>query len=137
MRSPTNSMLDYSATRWVIYLSPLWHISVKDKTVFIFSIHVYFSLSGSGIVGPCLTSIAVSQVPRANENGVAMGIFRSLGALARSCGPLLAASLFWCFGARVAYVFGAVCFIFPLFLLRDALIKQNTAKRLESKSRTD
>jgi nitrate/nitrite transporter NarK len=55
-----------------------------------------------------------------NERGAALGIFRSLGALARGFGPLVASSLFWCFGPTTAYMIGAVSLIVPLILLRLA-----------------
>jgi len=75
---------------------------------------------GSAVVGPMLTSITSSKVLRNNERGAALGIFRSLGALARGFGPLAASSLFWRFGPSTAYAIGALTFLIPLFLLKRA-----------------
>jgi len=57
-----------------------------------------------------------------NERGAALGIFRSLGALARGFGPLFASSLFWCFGPGVAYIVGAIFLLLPLEALRRSIL---------------
>ena len=70
---------------------------------------------GSAQVIPCITALASSYAP-ANEQGRILGIFRSLGALARGMGPLIACVLYWRLGATAAYVIGAATIILPLLI---------------------
>lgn len=70
---------------------------------------------GSAQVIPCLTALASSYTPD-NEQGRILGVFRSLGALARGVGPLLACVLYWRLGATAAYIIGAVAIIAPVLL---------------------
>lgn len=53
-----------------------------------------------------------------------MGILRSLGALARSIGPLLASTSYWLFGPVNTYLVGSVLLILPLYLLQKVGLKQ-------------
>lgn len=46
---------------------------------------------GSGSVVPCLTTV-VSKYGAPTQKGTILGIFRSLGALARAVGPMLSAT---------------------------------------------
>ena len=70
---------------------------------------------GSALAIPCLTAL-VSLYSRTEEQGRALGAFRSLGALARALGPLLAAWAYWRFGSRSAYFAAASVLAVPLFL---------------------
>ena len=47
-----------------------------------------------------------------------MGIMRSLGALARAAGPLIASTMYWLFGPKITYGVGGLFFIIPITLLR-------------------
>src|SRR5690606_10536951 len=58
--------------------------------------------AGSAQATPCLTALASTYAP-AEEQGRVLGIFRSLGALARAIGPLFAAGLYWWTGPVAAY----------------------------------
>ena len=64
-----------------------------------------------------------------SEKGRVMGILRSLGALARATGPLVASTCYWLFGARFTYAVGGSLLVFPFLLLRTA--------QLETSSKTD
>lgn len=70
---------------------------------------------GSGQIIPCLASLVSLYTP-VHDQGRVMGIFRSLGALSRGIGPLVACAMFWRMGSTVAYVLGAVSLILPLCL---------------------
>lgn len=72
----------------------------------------------SGTVVPCLTTL-VSKYGAPTQKGTILGIFRSLGALARALGPLLSATVYWWAGPVVCYCIGACLFIFPLLILRN------------------
>jgi len=86
-----------------------------------FSLGLFCYSVGSAVCGPMLTSVATSLVPQTNERGIALGTFRSLGALARTFGPLVASSLFWKFGPQLTYCIGAVTVLIPLFLFRNTV----------------
>ena len=51
----------------------------------------WFCISASATVVPCLTTM-ISSYGSAEQKGTVMGIFRSLGALARAVGPMLAST---------------------------------------------
>ena len=61
---------------------------------------------GSGLVNPS-TSGLISLYAGASEQGMVLGIFRSLGALARAVTPILAGIIFFAAGSRVLYVIAA------------------------------
>ena len=63
--------------------------------------------TGSGLVNPA-TSGLISLYSGAEEQGRVLGIFRSLGSLARAITPVLAGAAFWLFGSRSVYVAGAI-----------------------------
>ena len=62
---------------------------------------------GSGLVNPS-TSGLISLYASPAEQGRVLGIFRSLGSLARAITPVLAGVTFWVCGSRCVYVAGAV-----------------------------
>jgi MFS family permease len=59
-----------------------------------------------------------------DEQGAAIGVFRSAGSLARAIGPLMAAFLYFAYGSKSAYLFGAVIVVIP-FILALKLPKPN------------
>lgn len=71
---------------------------------------------GSAQIIPCLSSLASGFTP-AHEQGRILGVFRSLGALARGVGPLVACLLYWRFGSMAAYALLATAMIWPLALV--------------------
>ncbi|MCI0651472.1 MAG: MFS transporter [Planctomycetes bacterium] len=72
--------------------------------------------AGSALAIPTLTSM-VSLFAPAERQGAVLGVFRSLGALARAVGPFAAAAAFWSFGAAAPYLSGAALLAIPLLLL--------------------
>ena len=95
---------------------------------------LYFGLLflgiGSSMIIPCLTSLVTFYTP-AEEQGRSIGIFRSMGALARVVGPLSAAILYYKFGSSAPYYVGATFLILPIILV--ALLPKKT-KVTESES---
>ncbi|XP_064466307.1 major facilitator superfamily domain-containing protein 10-like isoform X2 [Ornithodoros turicata] len=83
---------------------------------------LYFGLLlysfASGTVVPCLTTF-VSKYGSPTQKGTILGIFRSLGALARALGPFLSATVYWWAGPVVCYIIGGCLFIIPVILLRN------------------
>ena len=58
---------------------------------------------GSGLVNPSTTGL-ISLYAGADEQGRVLGIFRSLGSLARAVTPITAGIVFWSFGPQGSYV---------------------------------
>jgi len=83
-------------------------------------LQLYFSLFlyaiPSATVIPSLTTLA-SNNSSDNQKGTVLGILRSLGALARSLGPILSSFLFWKFGTFTCYFIGGMCLSYPLWLI--------------------
>lgn len=77
---------------------------------------LFFIAVGGAQVLPCLTALASVYAP-AHEQGRILGIFRSLGALARAIGPLFACFLYWRLGPTMAYHWGALFLTLPLLLM--------------------
>uniref|UniRef100_A0A914EF23 Major facilitator superfamily (MFS) profile domain-containing protein n=1 Tax=Acrobeloides nanus TaxID=290746 RepID=A0A914EF23_9BILA len=72
----------------------------------------------SAIVVPSLTTL-ISNLSPEHEKGGTMGVFRSIGALARACGPIFGASMFWLCGPTFCYAFGGFLLAIPLIMLRS------------------
>ena len=68
-----------------------------------------------GLVSPTLSAL-VSLYTKDEEQGAAIGVFRSAGSLARAIGPLLAAFAYFAYGSKSAYLFGAIIVILPFIL---------------------
>ena len=71
---------------------------------------------GSSMVIPCLTSLVSIYTP-SEYQGRSIGIFRSLGALARVIGPILASITYWRYGSSVPYIAGALLLIIPFIMI--------------------
>jgi hypothetical protein len=56
-----------------------------------------------------------------DQKGTVLGIFRSLGALARALGPIVSSTAFWSIGSSPTYLIGGVALLYPtikLYLLK-------------------
>ncbi|KAF6199714.1 hypothetical protein GE061_006012 [Apolygus lucorum] len=82
-----------------------------------------FAVSTSMVV-PCMTTLA-SQYGGDEQKGTVMGIFRSLGALARALGPILASIAYWSVGSTTTYLVGSVALIWPWYSLKRLSLKQD------------
>ncbi len=72
---------------------------------------------GGALANPSLTGLASLYAPEQRQ-GELLGVFRSLGSLARAVGPLLAAVLYWRWGSQWSYFGGALLLALPLWLAR-------------------
>ncbi|KAK4872045.1 hypothetical protein RN001_016169 [Aquatica leii] len=77
---------------------------------------ILFAVS-TALVVPCMMTMA-SLYGTAHQKGTVMGIFRSLGALARALGPIFASIAFWGLGSTVTYLTGAIGLLWPVLLLQ-------------------
>ena len=67
---------------------------------------------GSGLTNPSVSAL-VSLYSRVDQQGRFLGVFRSLGALARGVGPVGACLLYWWLGATTTYVLAAAVLLAP------------------------
>ena len=77
---------------------------------------LFFLAVGSAMIMPCLTSLVTLYTP-SEEQGRSVGIFRSMGALARVVGPIASAIAYYKYGAWSPYVFGSAFLLLPIYLL--------------------
>lgn len=68
-----------------------------------------------GLTSPTLSAL-VSLYSNDDEQGTALGVYRSAGSLARAIGPLVAAFAYFAYGSQVAYLFGGAVILIPLIL---------------------
>ncbi len=75
-----------------------------------------FLAFGSATIIPCLTALTTLYAP-AEVQGHVIGAFRSLGALARMVGPLVASLVYWRYGSLAPYLAGAAFLFLPVGLI--------------------
>ncbi|XP_076650361.1 major facilitator superfamily domain-containing protein rtet isoform X1 [Halictus rubicundus] len=88
------------------------------ENLLILTIGVFLFAISTAMVVTCMMTL-VSRIGPENQKGVITGVFRSLGALARACGPIIASSAFWCIGSKTTYLIGAVLLVFPPLILQS------------------
>ncbi|XP_063989492.1 major facilitator superfamily domain-containing protein 10 isoform X1 [Diachasmimorpha longicaudata] len=89
-------------------------ISVLYIGIFIFSVSTAMAVT-------CMSTL-VSRIGPEHQKGTITGIFRSLGALARASGPIVASIAFWGIGSTVTYLFGGLVLILPPLILHTVNI---------------
>ncbi|XP_017889399.1 major facilitator superfamily domain-containing protein 10 [Ceratina calcarata] len=85
--------------------------------ILMLSLGVLLFAISTAMVVTCMMTL-VTRIGPDYQKGAITGVFRSLGALARACGPVVASLAFWCIGSRATYLTGAVCLILPPIILR-------------------
>ncbi|HZZ58883.1 MAG TPA: MFS transporter [Opitutaceae bacterium] len=70
---------------------------------------------GSGLVNPAITALVSLYSPR-QQQGRMLGLFRSLGSLARALGPIGASCIFWLEGPSAPFYVVAVLTLVPWFM---------------------
>jgi MFS family permease len=80
---------------------------------------MYFGLGmlsfGSALTTPSLTALVSLYTPGGRQ-GEVLGVFRSLGSLARAIGPIIACFVYWRFGSGWPYTGAAVLILVPIAL---------------------
>ncbi len=76
---------------------------------------LFFLAVGSSLAIPCLTSLVSLYTPPEYQ-GKSIGIFRSLGALARVIGPIFASIIYWQMGSSYPYMIGSVFMLIPILM---------------------
>ncbi|XP_060690615.1 major facilitator superfamily domain-containing protein 10 [Hemiscyllium ocellatum] len=109
--------------RAIALLIPAFLIIGWANTVLVLYVGLLFYSFAAAIVIPCLSAL-VSGYGAANQKGTVMGILRSLGALARALGPVVAATVYWLAGAEVCFTVTSFTFLIPLALLTIPKVKK-------------
>ena len=81
----------------------------------LFYLGLAFLAVGSALATPCLTALASLYTP-ADRQGEVLGTFRSLGALARAVGPILACAAYWKLGSDWPYYGATALVLLPILL---------------------
>ncbi len=69
--------------------------------------------AGSGLVNPAVSSL-VSLYSRVEQQGRMLGVFRSLGSLARGLAPVTACMIYWWKGGPFLYFFTGILLLVPV-----------------------
>lgn len=77
---------------------------------------LFFLASGSAMAIPTLTSLVSLYAP-AKSQGEVLGVFRSLGALGRVFGPVMASLLYWKYSSYAPYILGALLMLLPILIV--------------------
>ncbi len=77
-----------------------------------------FMALGSALIMPCLSALASRYAPE-DRQGLALGTFRSMGALSRAIGPILGGLAYYALGSAAPYWAGALFLLIPLGLARS------------------
>ncbi len=77
---------------------------------------LFFLGVGSSMVIPCLTSLLTFYSP-VEDQGRSVGMFRSMGALARAVGPISASIIYFRYGSASPYLIAALLITIPIAIL--------------------
>ncbi|XP_065920983.1 major facilitator superfamily domain-containing protein 10-like [Dysidea avara] len=113
-RRPSGSEKQTALQGMLLLMPGMFIIGRASSIIMLYVGLVLFSF-GAGTVVPSMTSLT-SEFGEGDEKGKVMGIFRSLGALARALGPTVACAVYWRYGAEICYSFGAMLMLVPLFI---------------------
>ena len=82
----------------------------------LFFLCLIFMALSNGFVAPGMSTL-ISLYTADERQGYFLGLFRSAGALARMIAPMIAAILYFLFGARFYYLLGGIGLFIPLWLI--------------------
>ncbi len=99
-----------------LFLIPGFALIGFSENVFMLYIGLLLLSLGSAQILPCLSSL-ISMYTPAYDQGRILGIFRSLGGLSRTLGPLLGCIIYWKLGATRAYGLWALMLLAPVLIL--------------------
>ncbi len=105
------------ALRGLLLIIPSFAIVGVAYNVTVLYLGLALYAVSTAICVPCMTTM-VSAYGDASQKGIVMGVYRSLGALARAMGPVVAASFYWVVGPEVCYTVSGLCLIVPNLMLR-------------------
>lgn len=111
------------ASQGMFALIPAMFLLGSASSTKLFYCGIILFAFGAATVVSALTTI-ISKYGDATQKGKIMGIFRSLGALARATGPFFSCAIYWSIGPLFCYGIGATFFLIPLYLLKKCNLSQ-------------
>ncbi|XP_037944574.1 major facilitator superfamily domain-containing protein 10 [Teleopsis dalmanni] len=119
-RLPETSTKIYAIFSLYLIVPAFVLVGLAESSVLLYSGMILFSISTAFAV-TCLTTL-VSKYGNDDQKGSVLGIFRSLGALARALGPVVGSVSFWCIGSRLTYVLGGIFLLYPAIALQRSVL---------------
>jgi len=105
-----------AARRGILVLIPAFILLALAQSKIVLWIGLILFSFASSVVINLINSFA-SKYGLQNEKGAILGIFRSLQALSRAIGPLIASFAYWSIGEKTTYMIGSVLLLCPLVIL--------------------
>ncbi|XP_055324886.1 major facilitator superfamily domain-containing protein 10 isoform X1 [Sitodiplosis mosellana] len=91
-------------------------VGLANDSKLLYAGMILFAISTAFVV-TCMTTL-ISEYGKHDQKGIVLGIFRSIGALARAVGPIFASIAFWGIGASSTYIIGGLLLFIPTFQLQ-------------------
>lgn len=120
-RLPSHSMKKTALLGLLLIIPAFFCVGLASTQSLLYLGLLLFAVSTSMVVPSTMT--LVSQFGSESQKGTVMGIFRSLGALARGLGPVIASVCYWSFGPLATYCIGGLALLWPWYYLRQNTIK--------------
>ncbi|XP_055586982.1 major facilitator superfamily domain-containing protein 10 [Uranotaenia lowii] len=115
-RLPDNLMQTSAVAGLFLIIPAFVLVGMAESTRMLYLGMILFAVSTAFVV-TCMTTLT-SKYGDFNQKGTVLGVFRSLGALARALGPIVASVAFWCIGSRVTYIVGGLLLFIPSVMLQ-------------------
>lgn len=109
----------------LILIIPGLAIIAQAYTSGMFYFGLTFLAIGSSMAIPCLTTLVTFYTP-STEQGRSIGVFRSLGALARVLGPIFASLCYYKYGTGAPYYLGSAFLLIPILMVSKLPKPQHT-----------
>ncbi|ALC45763.1 rtet [Drosophila busckii] len=119
-RLPEAKIKSYAIFSLYLIVPAFVFVGLAENSRMLYAGMTLFAISTAFAV-TCLTTL-VSKYGNDDQKGSVLGIFRSLGALARALGPVVGSIAFWCVGSKITYIAGGVFLIYPAIALQRARI---------------
>lgn len=119
-RLPEAKIKSYAIFSLYLIVPAFVLVGLADNSRMLYVGMILFAVSTAFAV-TCLTTL-VSRYGNDDQKGSVLGIFRSLGALARALGPVVGSIAFWCVGSKITYIAGGILLIYPAIALQRARI---------------
>lgn len=91
-------------------------VGIAETSQMLYLGMILFAISTAFVV-TCMTTLT-SKYGDLHQKGTVLGVFRSLGALARALGPIVASIAFWSIGSRITYIVGGALLLFPTLMMQ-------------------
>ncbi|XP_022209779.2 major facilitator superfamily domain-containing protein 10 [Drosophila obscura] len=119
-RLPDAKIKSYAIFSLYLIVPAFVLVGLAEGSRMLYAGMILFAISTAFAV-TCLTTL-VSKYGNDDQKGSVLGIFRSLGALARALGPVVGSIAFWCVGSKITYIAGGILLVYPAIALQRAHI---------------